>query len=259
MTSEQRGKAALIGIVSPPVNAFSLPVRDQLVRAIQHAQRDDDIEFLVLYGTGRGFSAGGDIKEFGTSRAQIGPGLASDLQPLIECSRKPVVAAIHGFALGGGLETAMACHYRVSSRTAIVGLPELAIGLIPPSGTQRLPRLVGLDRATEMILGAQRVTADSLAGSGLFDALVDEDTPSNVVDAALALAAGVALDLRPTRDLPVYGAISFEHSNAATPQQRAALRALEASATLPFDAAMGVAMSAYQACYRARTHRTAPR
>lgn len=254
VTVARRGKTALIGLASPPVNALGFDVRDQLFRAMRDEQDDALVEVVVLHGTGCGFSAGGDIKEFGTPRAQEGPGLASDLHPLIENASKPVIAAIHGFALGGGLETAMACHYRVGSRAALVGLPEIGIGLIPPSGTQRLPRLVGLERATRMILGAEKVSAASLEDTPLFDSLVDEDTVDAVVEAALALASSDSLAPRRTRDLAVPGTIDAARFEHATLQQRAALRALQASATLPFDAGMEVAMAAYRDCYSVRSH-----
>lgn len=255
VSTRRIGATALLGMSAPPVNAFSKPLRVALFQALRTAIDDPGVTTIVVYGVGKGFSAGGDIKEFGTPAALEGPGLSSDIQALIESAGKPVIAAIHGFALGGGLETALACHYRVASRQSLVGTPEVGIGLIPLSATQRLPRLVGLAMATLMVLGAERHTTQSLSATLLFDRLSEDDSADAVLEAALALAADSALPTRRTRDLAVPALESAPADAPATPTvaQAAALRALRACAELDFDAGMQVARLAYEDCYSKRS------
>ena len=168
-------EVAIITISHPPVNGLSVSVRRSLVAAFEAAQRDARVHAIVLNGSGRGFSAGGDIREFGTAAAGASPALSLHVHPVIEGSEKPVVAAIHGFAIGGGLETALVCHYRLGQAHAKIGLPECKLGVIPLSGTQRLPRVLGLEKAIDFILGAQIVEAGTLAGTALFDRIAEGD------------------------------------------------------------------------------------
>ncbi|NWG52170.1 MAG: enoyl-CoA hydratase/isomerase family protein [Hydrogenophilaceae bacterium] len=168
---EQR--IAFVAINNPPVNGLSHTVREGLFDAFNAVRSDDGIDGVVLHGHGPCFSAGGDIREFGTPAASVDPGLSKDVHPAIEGCGKTVVAAIHGYALGGGLETAMACHVRVAAAGARVGLPEARLGVIPLSGAQRLPRLIGVDAAIDMILTANDVRAEE-APAGLIDAIVEE-------------------------------------------------------------------------------------
>ena len=185
-----------IAIANPPVNGLSHRVRAGLIDALSQLCADDAIVGIVLHGAGAGFSAGGDIKEFGAPAANAAPGLSAHVHPAIEASPKTIVAAIHGYALGGGFETALACHRRVAVRDAKVGLPEARIGAVPLSGTQRLPRLVGMERAIEMILTGCAYEAASLQHD-VFDAVTGDQ---DLLDVAAALARGAPPRL--VRDLP---------------------------------------------------------
>jgi len=182
---ERRGAVALLTLGHPPVNALCLPMRQALWTALEQADADAAVHAIVIAGAGRGFCGGGDLREMRTPLQQAWPGISNHLLPRIEACRKPVIAALHGFAVGGGLELALACHLRVAQRDARVALPEIKHGVIPPSGSQRLPRAVGVDRALALMLRADHVPAEHFAGTPLFDRLCDSD----VVGAALALAA----------------------------------------------------------------------
>ena len=181
------GEVAIVTISHPPVNGLGLGVRCALVAAFEAAHRDEHVRAIVLKGGGRGFSAGGDIREFGTPAATATPALSLHVHPVIEASRKPVVAAIHGFAIGGGLETALACHYRVVADNAKIGLPECKLGVIPLSGSQRLPRVLGLARSIEFILEGPIVPAGTFEDTPLFDRVVGGDE-LHVTSVALELA-----------------------------------------------------------------------
>jgi enoyl-CoA hydratase len=163
---------ARVSLNHPPVNALSLAVRRQLLAALERAERDSQVRAVVITGSGRGFSAGGDIREFGTPALAAAPRLTLDVHPAIESMGKPVVAAIHGMAMGGGLETALACHYRIATADAIIALPEVGLGVIPLSGTQRLPRLLPLETAIDLILTGTKRRASDFAGTPLFDRIV---------------------------------------------------------------------------------------
>ncbi len=179
---------AVVLLDHPPVNSLSHSLRASIVQQLRLAQADPAVIGVVLAGTAKAFSAGADVTEFGTPRQMLCPVL-KDVLDCIEFSWKPVVAAIDGVALGGGLELALACHARVARASARVGLPEINLGLIPGSGgTQRLPRLIGIERATELVLGGQPVLAESLADTGLFDVVVETDTLSAARARAIALA-----------------------------------------------------------------------
>ncbi|SDK19625.1 3-hydroxyacyl-CoA dehydrogenase [Pseudomonas delhiensis] len=166
---------AVVRLDNPPVNSLGQVLRQALFHALRAAQADPRAAAIVLEGRGDGFSAGGDLVEFraGTTFAQ--PDLPGVIFDLIEHSPKPVVAALHGYALGGGLELALACHGRVAAWNCRVGLPETTLGLLPGAGgTQRLPRAVGLEAATSMIVNGNQVEAGTLADSLLFDAISDQ-------------------------------------------------------------------------------------
>lgn len=179
---------AIIALDNPPVNSLGHALREQIVRLLAEAQNDPGVRGIVLTGNDKAFSAGADVSEFGTSRQLQAP-ILRDVLSAIESSRKPVVAALEGFALGGGLELAMACHGRVARENARVGLPEITLGLIPGSGgTQRLPRLIGPAAALALMTSGIVRTAGELANSGLFDAVV----PGDPVEAATTLAARLA-------------------------------------------------------------------
>lgn len=166
------GAVAFVAIEHPPVNALCLAVRSALFDAFSSLREEPSIRGIVLHGVGRCFSAGGDIHEFGTPAATAAPGLSKHVHAAIEQCGKTTVAAIHGFALGGGLETAMTCHYRTASRDARLGLPEANVGAVPLSGTQRLPRLIGVAPAIDMILSARQMRAVE-APNGLMDATTE--------------------------------------------------------------------------------------
>jgi 3-hydroxyacyl-CoA dehydrogenase len=168
----REGDIAIVTLNSPPVNALSAGVRDGLAGAFEAAIKDADVKAIVLICDGRTFIAGADISEFGG--AQKGASLF-DVQNAMENSPKPVIAAIHGTALGGGLEVALTAHYRVAVPSAKVGLPEVNLGLLPGAGgTQRLPRIVGAEKALEMMTSGSHVPAKAANAMGLVDGLIEE-------------------------------------------------------------------------------------
>jgi 3-hydroxyacyl-CoA dehydrogenase len=185
---ETRDGVAIVSLDNPPVNGLGLATRTGIVEAIDRAQKDPAVTAIVITGAGRAFSAGADIREFNTPKAVQAPTLWTMLD-VIESSAKPVVAAIHSLVLGGGLEMALAAHYRVAARGTQVGLPEVKLGLAPGAGgTQRLPRAVGLEIALNMIVSGTVVKSDDLSGTRLFDRIVEGD----VLTGAIAFARDVA-------------------------------------------------------------------
>lgn len=186
-------------IDNPPVNALGGAVRRALFNAVTGAQTDDEVNAIVIRGAGRLFSAGADIQEFG--KPPVEPTLPQ-LIAHIEQSAKPVVAAIHGNALGGGLELALGCHYRVATPDAKLGLPEVTLGLLPGAGgTQRMPRLVGLEKALDMIAFGKPVSGTQAAAIGLVDTLADAGM---LQQSAIAFARQYAgAGPRPVRPEPV--------------------------------------------------------
>jgi 3-hydroxyacyl-CoA dehydrogenase len=191
VTTTVESGVAVIRIDHPPVNALSQPVIDGLVAAVVAAQRDDAVEALVIVGEGRTFIAGADINGL----ADLAWGAAGgapemhDVLATIENGPKPVVIAMHGTALGGGLEVAMAGHYRVAVADAQMGQPEVNLGIIPGAeGTQRLPRLVGVEKAIEMCVTGKPIKAADALQSGLVDAIVD----GPLVEGAVAFARDAA-------------------------------------------------------------------
>ncbi|HEU4519711.1 MAG TPA: 3-hydroxyacyl-CoA dehydrogenase NAD-binding domain-containing protein, partial [Microvirga sp.] len=188
------GESALLTIDSPPVNALSAPVREGIVAGLRRAIDDPAVKAIVLICAGRTFIAGADIGEFG--KPPKGPNLL-EVEEVIEGSPKPVVAAIHGTALGGGLETALACHYRVAVPSARCGLPEVKLGILPGAGgTQRLPRLTGPEKALDMVTSGEPVGAPEALALGIVDALVGEGA---LREGALAFARKVVAEGRPLR------------------------------------------------------------
>ena len=188
------GDVGVITLNSPPVNALSAGVRDGLAGGMKAALADDAAKSVVLICEGRTFIAGADITEFGG--AQKGASLF-EVQDAIENSSKPVIAAIHGTALGGGLEVALTCHYRVAVPSARCGLPEVNLGLLPGAGgTQRLPRIVGPQKAMEMVTSGQHVPAKECLAMGLVDEIVEE---GKLREGALAFARKVVAEHRPLK------------------------------------------------------------
>jgi len=190
-TLTREGDVAVVTLNSPPVNALSANVRDGLYEGFKQAIAGD-AKAIVLICDGRTFIAGADITEFGG--ASKGASLF-DVQQMMESSPKPVVAAIHGTALGGGLEVALCAHYRVAVPSARLGLPEVALGLLPGAGgTQRLPRVVGVENALEMVTSGRHVPAKEAAGLGLVDELVEE---GKLKEGAIAFANKCVAENKP--------------------------------------------------------------
>jgi len=180
----QQGAVALITVNNPPVNALSQPVRAGLQTAMEQAIGGDS-QAIVLICAGRTFFAGADISEFGKPPAD--PWLP-ELMDQIEASPIPVIAAIHGTALGGGLETAMACHYRIALSSAKMGLPEVSLGLLPGAGgTQRSPRLIGVEAAVDLMTSGKPVKAARALQAGLVDRVVEDDLQKAALEYAREL------------------------------------------------------------------------
>jgi 3-hydroxyacyl-CoA dehydrogenase len=193
---------AVLKFDNPPVNSLGLELRQSIAEAIERGNADPAIEAIVLIGSGAGFSGGADIREFGTPKAGTQPNLPG-LISMIEDSAKPVIAAISGVCMGGGLELALGCHYRVAAAGAKIALPEVKLGLLPGAGgTQRLPRLIGAEAAVNMIASGSTVASEKLRGTPLFDAFAEGD----LLDCALDFARRVVSEkrgLKRVRDLKV--------------------------------------------------------
>ena len=189
---DKDNEIAIITTDSPPVNAISAPVRQGIASALETALQDDAVKAIILICEGRTFFAGADISEFG--KPKIEPDLRA-VQAMIEAAAKPVVAAIHGTALGGGLETALVCHYRIAVPSARMGLPEVALGLMPGAGgTQRLPRLIGVEKALELMTAGRQIEAGEAHRLGLLDELAAKE---NLRADAIAFARRIIAENRP--------------------------------------------------------------
>ena len=240
---EHDGDIGVIVVDYPPVNALGPGVADGIVDALNRGNADPNIRAMVLIGAGRSFIAGADIRGFGTGRKRAPIG--SRTYDVLDAGKKPVVAAIHGYALGGGLENAMACHYRIAVPGAKVGLPEVQIGILPGGGgTQRLPRLVGPKVALEMITSGRHVPAPEALTLGILDEVLADG--ADLRASAVAYARRMA-DVRPLprvrdRDVPAYEPGLFDTTRKAIARrarnQKAPYRcieAVEAACTLSFD------------------------
>ena len=191
---EVKENIAILKLNSPPVNALSANVREGLDIGIKTAIANDSVDAIVLICEGRTFIAGADISEFG--QEPKGPSLF-EVQEELENSPKPIIAAIHGTALGGGLEVALTCHYRIAVPSAKCGLPEVSLGLLPGAGgTQRLPRLVGVEQALKMVTSGIHLSADKCLKSGLIDKLANED---QLMDNSISFAKEILSDNKPLR------------------------------------------------------------
>ena len=185
---------AILTLNSPPVNALSADVREGLDKGIKEAIASSNVEAIVLICDGRTFIAGADISEFG--KEPKGPSLF-EVQEELESSPKPIIAAIHGTALGGGLEVALTCHYRIAVPSAKCGLPEVSLGLLPGAGgTQRLPRLVGVEQALKMVTSGTHLSADKCLKSGLIDKLASED---QLLEDSISFAKEIVSENKPLK------------------------------------------------------------
>jgi len=226
------GRVAVLRIENPPVNSVGSAVRVSLAEQLEQALSDTSVKAVVLTGAGKFFSGGADIREFNTPKAAVRPSLR-ELIAQIEVAEKPVVAAINGTALGGGLELTLGCHGRVAGPAVKLGLPEVKLGVLPGAGgTQRLPRLIGLDAALDIIVGGEPVTAAQALEYGLVDH-VDEDPVAKATELALAIAQGVRAPRRVDHsplDMPA-GAAAFDSARKnAERRYRGCIAPLEAIA-----------------------------
>ena len=245
---QTHGAVAVLTLDNPPVNGLGQALRSALVEGIDRANADPAVKAIVLIGAGNLFSAGADIKEFNTPKASAEPTLHTLIR-VAESSPKPVVAAIRGTCMGGGLELSLGCHYRVASPDAQVALPEVKIGLLPGAGgTQRLPRAIGVENALNMIVSGTSVPAAQLKGTALFDEIVAGD----LLAGALAFAGKIAAK----RPLPRIRDRKAEHPNEEAffqfarntvgamvknyPAPLKCIDAVEASVSKPFDEGMKV-------------------
>jgi len=256
------GDVGILTVNNPPVNALSPGVPEGIAAGVEQFEKEDAVKAIVLIGGGRTFIAGADIREFGKMTAsgegRRGPGFNAILDR-IEKSSKPVVAAIHGTALGGGLETAMACHYRVAVPNALVGQPEVKLGIIPgAAGTQRLPRLAGVARAVEMCAGGDPISVTDAYQAGIVDQIIQGD----LLEGAVAFAR-TKIGALPRRTRDLNSKLGNEQTNApiiatgreaARKKQRnliaplAAIDAVEAATKLPFDEGVKREAELFQQC-----------
>jgi len=198
---EVKGSIAVITLNNPPVNGLGYATRLGIFEGLKKALSARAVKAIVITGAGRAFSGGADIKEFNTPKSFAEPNLHSVIAA-IENADKPVIAAVHSVAMGGGLELALACHYRVASPGAQIALPEVKLGLLPGAGgTQRLPRVVGVETALNMIVSGNPVASEKLAGTKLFDQMIEGDLMTGAIAFAEKVAA--ARPLPKVRDIKV--------------------------------------------------------
>ncbi len=243
---ERRGPVAVLQIDNPPVNGLGHATRSTLHAGLERALDDAAVKAIVITGTGRMYSGGADIREFNTPAALAEPSLLQ-LIDAVERSPKPVIAAINGPCMGGGLELSLACNYRIATADAKTGLPEVKLGLLPGAGgTQRLPRVVGVQAALQMIVSGEAIDADEALERGLISRIVRNDRFDGVMDYAAEVAAsrrhprvrdaGAALP----PDVTAEAFFAAARANVAKqarglPAPLKCVAAVEAAATLPFD------------------------
>ena len=250
------GAIAAITMNKPPVNSLGFALRSGIVEALDEANADPAVKAIVLIGTARAFSGGADVTEFGTPKASQEPNLRTVIT-LLENSAKPVVAAIGGVCLGGGLELAMGAHFRVALADASLGLPEVKLGLLPGAGgTQRLPRLIGLEAALNIIVFGEPVAAGRFKDTALIDQIIEGD----LLAGALSFARNVAAEgspLKRARDLKVRDAqpdafLQFARNTVAAgaknfPAPLKCVDAVAASLSKPFDEGLRLEREAFVA------------
>ena len=246
VTLEIVDAVAVIEIANPPVNGLGDTVRKGLSDALTRALADETVTSVAITGAGRGFSGGADVRQFNTPAATAEPGLRT-LFAQITAAEKPVLAAIHGFALGGGLELALACHYRIAQEGSSVGLSEVNLGLIPGAGgTQRLPRLIGANAALQLIRKGSSVDATKAKDLGMVDAVFTGD-PAEAARTFIAEKASSTQDHPVVDELPAAAAdgADFDAARAEAKKNRrnglaelAAIDAVEKSLSLPIEAGL---------------------
>ena len=239
ITTERHGDVLVIVSNNPPVNALGAAVRIGLAQGLKEALADDTIKAVVVRCDGRTFFAGADITEF--TKPPVEPMLPGVIDAL-EASPKPVIAAIHGTALGGGCEVTLGCHYRIAVPSAKIGTPEVKLGLLPGAGgTQRLPRVAGIETAVELCAGGSPISASRALAVGLIDKLAGED--SLALDAIAFARECIAKGPRPSRTLPVKGDVAAIEAYAKANARKfrgfdapaANIACVEAATRLPFD------------------------
>lgn len=245
---QRDGQVALIYIDNPPVNAGSLEVRKALLQAVEQVQRDPELIGAVLLGAGKMFIAGSDLNEFGKPLEE--PQLPEVIRAIEQCD-KPIIAAVHGAALGGGFELALGCDARVAAADCMLGLPEVTLGMIPGAGgTQRLPRLVGLAKAIELICGGTRVKSREALTLGMVDAIAEGELATFAAEYVRRMPGK-----RRIRDMAVPPAevalidqarIRALKTGRNRPQVSAAIDAVLSSATLPIDQALAAEREVFQ-------------
>jgi 3-hydroxyacyl-CoA dehydrogenase len=248
------GAVAVIAMNNPPVNGLGHDLRSGIVAGIGQALADPAVKAIVLIGSARAFSGGADIREFNTPKAFAEPTLHTVIR-LAEGSAKPVIAAIGGVCMGGGLELALGCHYRVVTAGAQIALPEVKLGILPGAGgTQRLPRVVGVETALNMIVSGAAVPSEQLKGTALFDQMIEGDLQAG----ALAFANKVIAEKRPlkrVRDLKIdypnaEGFFQFARNTVGAmaknfPAPLKCIDAMAAAVSKPFDQGMAVEREAF--------------
>ena len=256
----RQGEIGVITINNPPVNALSPGVPEGLVASIDAAEKDPEIKAIVVIGGGRTFIAGADIREFGKIVAGERPRLSLNpsLNRIEDCT-KPVVMAIHGTAFGGGLETAMAGHYRVAVASAQVGQPEVKLGIIPGAGgTQRLPRLAGVGKAVDMCAFGEPIDAKAALAAGIIDKIIDGDLLTGAVEFAKNVAGKLAFKTRERNEKLQDAAGNTAIFALAREQARktrrgqlaplAAIDAVEAATRLSFDDGINREAEIFRVC-----------
>ena len=249
------GEIAVITLNSPPVNALSEAMREGLIAAVAKAEADPAAKAILLICAGRTFIAGADISEF--DKVMKGAGFR-EVQNAMDGAKKPIVIAIHGTALGGGLETAMCGHYRVAVPSAKLGQPEVALGLVPGAGgTQRLPRLVGVEKALVMVTDGKPISAEEGLKLGLIDALMPE---KDLKGGALAFTKALLAEgkgARRTRDLnqkvtgvpaKIFADFRAAHDFRGFDAPGEAVKCVEAATTMPFDQGLDFEEKIFLAC-----------
>lgn len=254
VTYTVQDSVAILTIDNPPVNALSAAVRQQLWQGIEQAVGDRDVAAILIQASGRTFPVGADVREFG--QAPVKP-LLTELCNHIEASTKPVIAAIHGSALGGGFEIALAAHYRIAERTAKIGLPEVLLGILPGAGgTQRVPRLAGAKVALDLILSGKPISANVALDNNLIDRIVDGDLQTKAMTWAREL---VTNGPRPTRaetkgisDSATFTAEVLARrsglKNTPLPAPKRIIDCIEAALTQSFDAGIAMERAAFMHC-----------